>query len=290
MENLETKDLLEFYVYPNLNMEEVLREISPELEFTDKGEYLEGTCPSCKERKKAFVYKNSFIIKCNRRNNCNYSKHIWSYVQEIMGLSKQETLFELARFSRQEHLLDKNKNYNFRDLEEIQKKSDILEKATEFFKEKLFSEEGKEILDYLTTKRKYTLEEIRKSDLGFFIGRKETIEYLVKRGHREEEIIKIFTYIDYKTDYKLILPYRDSMGRIISIWGRLTVPLKEGRKYLPFTEASKNIPFNLDKSKNQEKIYFVEGYLDSIIANSKGIKGVISPGGASLSDMQLKEV
>jgi len=83
------------------------------------------------------------------------------------------------------------------------------------------------------------------------------------------------------------------VGRLTAIYGRLTRTLtageKEDLKYKPFSEATgvKDSPLNMEKNKRTDTIVIVEGLLDALISQARGVPGVVAIGQARLTDNQI---
>ena len=94
---MQTSEILENYIYPNLNIEELLSELEPK----DKRTHYNIRCPQC-GKKEAYIPKKGIlkpIIICNRKNKCAYISSIWNYIKERGKLSQKETLEMLANYS-----------------------------------------------------------------------------------------------------------------------------------------------------------------------------------------------
>jgi hypothetical protein len=95
---LKTTELLREYIYPNLNVESLLKEIF----VKERGGAYILECPSC-GKKEAYILKkqNTIIpfIRCNRLNKCAYSVSLWDYIKYRGGLSNKETLEILATYA-----------------------------------------------------------------------------------------------------------------------------------------------------------------------------------------------
>lgn len=283
----EVKDLLDYHIYPNLDRAEALADLEPR----DKGSYYLLVCPDCGKRE-AFIYKTGLYIKCNRMDKCAYNISLWDYIQQKHGLTNQETLQELAKLAH--YSLPELEGYSHESAEKVRKKANILEATLEFFKAQLWAEGGQETLDYLLQKRGYQREEVKEIELGFNPGEKATISFLAQKGYALEEIKDNLKYLPWREDYKLVIPWRDPVGRLKSLWGRLVRKLKEGEKesdkYKPMTEAEKGTLFHLHTAIGQKEIRLVEGFLDALIANVRGVKGVVALGGDHLSQEQIDNV
>ena len=68
----DTKDLLDFAIYPSLDRAEAVKDLNPQ----DKGKYYLLTCPKCGEAE-TYLYKTGIYIKCSRINKCGYSGVRW---------------------------------------------------------------------------------------------------------------------------------------------------------------------------------------------------------------------
>jgi DNA primase catalytic core len=283
----EVKDLLDYHIYPKLDRAEALEGLEPR----DKGSYYLLVCPAC-GRREAYIYKTGLYIKCNRMDKCAYSISLWDYIQQKRGLTNQETLQELARLAH--YSLPELEGYSHESADRARKKANILEAALEFFKAELWSEGGKETLEYLLQKRGYQGDEVKEMELGFNPGEKATLSFLAQRGYALGEITENLKYLPWREDYRLVIPWRDPVGRLKSLWGRLVRRLKEGEKesdkYKPITEAEKGTLFHLHTAIGQKEIRLVEGFLDTLIANARGVKGVVALGGDHLSKDQIENV
>ena len=95
---MTTLEILENYIYPNLDIEALLSELSPEKKTT----YYRIICPMC-GKKEAYIPKKFNIIKpyivCNRLNKCAYKSSIWNYLKHYRNLSNKEVLSLLAEYS-----------------------------------------------------------------------------------------------------------------------------------------------------------------------------------------------
>ena len=212
------------------------------------------------------------------------------YLMKRYGLTFQEALAKLAQAAGiQLNGIDHAK------AEQETTKANILEEAWLFFKTQLFTEKENNTLQYLK-RRGYQEGEIKDMELGFFPGEADTLAYLTNKGHTLQEVKAIFKYLAWRQDYTLVIPWRDTIGRIKSIWVRLTKPIqpgeKESEKYLPLTtEAKKDTFFNLHEAKHYSgflELVIVEGFLDACISTVKEISGVVAIGGDTITKEQIE--
>jgi len=261
----------------------------PELEAIDKGKHYLVVCPEC-GKKEAYVYKGSKVIVCNRKDKCLYKSSLFDYLQKKYSLNNQETLFRLAELAGYELEKSQVSQEKLESIAKEKKKESILKDAMEYFK----SLNAKN-LQYLTS-RGYTKEEIEKMDLGFYPGKSVTQKYLIDKGYGMSEINEINAFSDAENswdrmNYKLVFPYRNRYGQILTIIGRLTRPLleaeKESDKYKNFSPFEKENFFGIEYASKE--ITVVEGYLDVLLAKASGIENIVACCGACVTDTQIEQ-
>lgn len=266
---------------------ESIKDLTP----IDKNNYYEIACPSCGE-KRAHLYKNDTHIRCNRLNNCGYTVSVWDYVQTKQGLSKQETLFYFARLSN--YVLPKDEDYLKKGLAK-QEKEGILESALSFFQSQLFILEGQKTLAYLKG-RSYTEEDIRRMELGHYPSQEKLKKFLDDTKYPYDQAKDILFTHGFGTTHNLVIPFRDDKGCLTGFVLRSLLAKEELKKIdKPKYLNNKGLKpsahfFNIYKNKDQEALIIVEGYLDSLIAETKGLKGVVGVGKSIISDSQIENV
>ena len=92
---METKELLEYEIYPKLDLLELLSE----LEIRKKSGYYILRCPECGKKEAYIPNKPTLkpVIVCNRRNKCAYVSSIWNYLKVTHNLSNKDVLYLLAQ-------------------------------------------------------------------------------------------------------------------------------------------------------------------------------------------------
>lgn len=279
----EIKEIL-YEIYPRINKAELFSELNPE----KSGSYYLLDCPSCNKRE-AYIYDDKIHINCNRLNNCGYSKSIWDYVQERNGFSNQETLSELARLAGIN--LPQN-SYSEEKYNESKTVSNILEISLNYMKSLLFEKQGKSVLKYLES-RGYSHSEIKAMELGFFPDYSVLENYLIDNNVQKESISKSgLTTKGFGSSHQLVIPYRDNLGMLKGFIVRSLLSNEElekinEKKYKYSYGIEKDTLFNLYQSRGKKELIVVEGYLDCLIANAKGLKGVVGTGGSLITKAQL---
>ena len=274
----ETKDLLDFEIYPNLDRAEAVRDLNPQ----DKGKYYILTCPQCGKRE-AFLYKTGIYFKCNRRDKCGYSQSLWDHIQS-KGLTNQETLRELARLAH--YILPELDGYSEEKAERARERANIFETALQYFKAQLETDRGQEALTYLKG-RGYSEEEIKEMELGFYPSQKELEAHLKNKGSSVNAVNSLGLKVKGMGDtHKVVIPYRDPVGRLK---GFIVRAIGQGEpKYLFTFGVEKDTLFNLHEAKGQDTLILVEGFLDALISTQRGVSGVVATGGSSLTATQLE--
>jgi len=275
---MDTKELLDFEIYPKLDRAEAVKDLKPE----DKGKYYVLNCPKC-GKKKAFIYKTGIHLKCNRLNECGYSQSLWDYIQDTKGLSNQETLRELARLAG--YTLPKLDGYSEEKAEEAREKSNAFEIALEYFKGELWGR-GKEALDYLKS-RGYSEDEIKGMELGFYPSQEETWDYLLNKVNSVNTVNSLGLKLKGMGEtHKIGIPYRDPVGRLK---GFIVRAINEADpKYLFTAGVKKDTLFNLHEARGRDTLIVVEGFLDALVCTQRGLEGVVATGGSSLTEAQLE--
>ena len=158
------------------------------------------------------------------------------------------------------------------------------ESALTFFKSQLWDEGGKETLRYLKQKRRYTEEEIKDMELGFFppqetanlhLGDLMNVLGLTERG--------------FGSTHKLVIAYRDPWGRLKGfIVRRLTA---QRPKFIYSAGTLRDTLFNSHLlGSDATHAVVVEGYFDALIAAHRGIEGVVAIGGTRLTQQMLEDM
>lgn len=174
--------------------------------------------------------------------------------------------------------------------EEVRKwgrKSSLLEYANSYFIRSLTEQEGEKVRKYLHD-RGYTEEEVRSMELGFTPPVDSIKKELLKTGYTEDEIsesLKLNSLVGDKNC--LSIPWRS--GTVLK--GFIFRSIEEGSsKYIYTTGLEKNSGFfNLKGIKGDKDLLIVEGVLDALHGEAKGLQNVVATGGSSLSKEQIKD-
>lgn len=240
--------------------------------------YLDGT--SHRERKdKTVVYKNrpgrikewggedlSLIDYVMRRDNVEFPQALKT-LSDVVGLTPPNQLDPVAYKS-------------------FVKKQNLLEEANGYFIESLKG--SKSINDYLSS-RGYSQEDINTMELGFIPDQESLHKHLESKGFSNAEI-------------KDGLPLNNGIGST----NRLSIPFRSGgnlkgfvfrateegakMKYLNSTGLSRGESFfNISSLKGDKDLIVVEGYLDALICEARGIDNVVGLGSNKVTSEQIKD-
>lgn len=237
-----------------------------------------------------YYYENTPFCFKNHQNDEVIT--IWDYVKESRGIIEKRDIFRelanMAHFTLPE--LDKN------TIDQIKKREEgdsLKELFLLFTQDELWKDGGKESLDYLHNKRGYVDDDIKGMELGHNPGWKATEEYLLSKEYTQAQINNELKYLRSRDGYPVIIPQRDSQGRLTALWGRRVKLVPEGekdkRKYLPINDArgSKSIPFNLKNVRGLKTVVGVEGIFDCLFPAQREFHGIIGWGQVSPTNNQL---
>jgi DNA primase catalytic core len=210
------------------------------------------------------------------------------YVIERDGASVIEALHKLAQAAGLEvPRADEQSATSYR---QQQKRQSILETAQAYFKHSLQAETGEaqQVRDYLS-KRGYSNEEALAMELGLIPSQDALYGYLASHGYQYEEAREALTLSALiGKSHKLTIPYRSEgalRGFVIRATQSGATP-----KYINSTGLKKDEAlFNLNAVDQYKDLVLVEGYLDALHAEAKGIKNVAALGAAKISKPAIEQ-
>jgi DNA primase len=259
--------------------------ILPELDFKfQKGNWysslkLDGTAPKVRRHDKTVVKKElpGILIEAGES-----PRNIIKHYAETRNLQRYEARKKLADIVGVE--LPQG-DYTEQQTSE-RKRRDIMADAYAYFEYCLHSDSqgAKDVLNYLTQKRGYSLELIKAMNLGYIPSQKQLTDHLAKKYSAEEikDAIKFNAKIG--DTHKLAIT-RTSAGRVIGFNFRTIGDHKP--KYIKPAGAELPIFINLPARIDNGDLIIVEGEIDSLHATALGIKNVVCVGRNDVSDEQL---
>ena len=269
--------------------------ISREVELKRKGVNYFGICPFHDENTPSFsVSQSKQIYKCF--GGCDAGGNVFTFIMEFYKL----TFFESAKLlaDRYNIILDISDNYSSSNEYSFLKA--VHEDASLIFQQNLFSEIGKEPLQYLK-KRNLTEEIIRKFRIGFAIDSWNGLVNKIgpKYNNETSKLLKtgLFSRSEKGTVYdrfrsRIIFPISHQSGDVIAFGGR-DYNKNDQAKYLNSPETAiyqkSNVLYGLNVTKsaitnsNNKYIILVEGYMDLLQLYQAGIEPVVAVSGTSLT-------
>jgi DNA primase catalytic core len=164
----------------------------------------------------------------------------------------------------------------------------LLEACNSYFIYSLENATGADEVKAYLSSRGYSEEDIRAMELGYIPDQDKLFKHLLSKGYSQsliDEVVKLHKGIG--STHRLTLPYR-SGGSIKGFVIRTVVNAEP--KYLLSTELKRGEGFfNISSLKGDKDLIIVEGYLDALISQAKGVENVVALGGAKISSDQVKD-
>lgn len=276
--------------------------VSSYVQLKKAGHNYKGLCPFHSEKTSSFVVSpEKQICHCF---GCNKGGDIFTFIQEIEGVSFSEALNMLAERSGVE-IKSESSSWKKGQKSEKDEFFKAQELACDFFEHELYhSNDGAKVLEYLH-RRGLNDETITKFRIGFSPDKYDALyPSLLKKGVSRDVLIKsglVATrnigddniYDKYRS--RLIFPIFDALGRIAGFGGRA---LKKDQmpKYLNSPESiiynKSRILYGFNFSKAEIKkcgvAVFVEGYFDVVLPFQEGVCNVVATSGTALTSDQAK--
>ena len=237
-------------------------------------------CPFCHGHNFSYSHRRP-LWRCF---NCGRAGDWIAYLVEEQRLSFQEALQELARAAHIELELDGQQQAKH---QAYAKRASLLEAAQDLLQQALWEPQGQPVLQYLQD-RGYSRQEIEAMGLGAYISRKALQEHLLKAGHSQEEIkASGLLTKGLGESHQLSLAWRDPSGRATGLATRAIQPRIEPKYLYSAGLAKSQGLIGLEAIRGEKTAILLEGLLDALYLNSKGLK-VVAIGGTDLSLAQIK--
>ena len=230
---------------------------------------------------------------------CQAKGNIFTFLNEMEGVSFFDAVKALSEMAGIPLEIDDDKKRMTTSNEE-QRLININKIASEFFRKYLFSTKGSIALSYLRD-RGLSLEIIKEFQLGFSPSRPDELtNFLKSQGYNEQFIEK--SGLAFKPENKplvdrfrsrIMFPISDPNNNIVAFGKSLNTAY--GAKYINSSETKifkkGSLLFNLknaQKSKKNDPLIVVEGYMDVISLANNSIKNAVAPLGTSMTKEQLQ--
>jgi DNA primase len=277
-----------------LNIVEVVGEY---VDLKRAGSNFKGLCPFHKDNNPSFMVSPSKnICKCFV---CGAGGNPIKFYSDYNKISFGEAVKELGDKYKinikpvkgYDVLRETNKNYY-----------DILNDSLEYFCEKIFSNEGREALEYLS-KRKFKPDFISENKIGFAPrGWNNLYDHLLNKGHNIGDILTLGLVKEGDKGYydsfrnRIMFPIYSPSGNVIAFGGRTLEDKKDIPKYInssenPVFHKGQNLYGIKEKgSIIRRKAYSIimEGYMDVLSAHSFGFDVAVASLGTAFTEEQGK--
>lgn len=277
----------------NLRIEEVVGEF---IELKKVGSSYRGLCPFHADTNPSFfVTPEKKICKCFV---CGSGGNAINFYSKIKNISYTEAIRELSQKYRINIKEYKNTNTN----ENYEKFYQIMEDSHNFFMEKIFSQDSRGALEYLSN-RGLDTNLIKEHQLGYAPPKwSELYELLNAKGYSDEDLLALGLikkseegriYDAFRN--RIIFPIFSPSGRIIAFGGRTLEKDTSVPKYInspdtPIFKKGKNA-YGIERAvniKNKNYSILMEGYMDVLSANIYGFDTSIAPLGTALTEEQAQ--
>ena len=257
-----------------------------------RGKNLVGLCPFHNEKTPSFtVYPESESFYCF---GCGAGGEAISFIRRAENLDYTEAvkfLCDRAGMSMPTDGYDNSLAQKRRRIYEINKE------AARFFNSVLFSEEGKEALEYLK-QRGYLKKTLIRFGMGYAPNDwRRLLNHLREKGYSYEELYeanlanksekngKVNYYDSFRN--RVMVPIIDPRGNVVAFGGRVLDDSKP--KYIntsdtPVYKKSLGVfGLNFAKNTNEKTLILVEGYMDAISLHQAGFDNAVACLGTALT-------
>lgn len=278
-----------------LKIEEVVGEV---VELKKAGANYKGLCPFHQDTTPSFsVSPSKNICKCF---SCGAGGNPVTFYSQYYKISFEEAIGELSK-KYNIPVRTAYKSSNVKD-EQNEKYYKIMNEAHLFFQDKIFENEGREALEYLS-KRGVHPKFIKDNGIGYAINSwNELYDHLIIKGYEKDDIIALGLAKDgekgaYDTfRHRIMFPIYSPQGRIIAFGGRTLETDKEVPKYInspdtPIFKKGKNLYGIKDRGNTLRKKNYsllMEGYMDVLSAQLYGFDVALASLGTAFTVEQGK--
>lgn len=277
----------------SLKIEEVVGEF---VELKKAGANYKGLCPFHPDTTPSFMVSPSKnICKCFV---CGAGGNPISFYSQYKKISFLEAIEELSKkYGIPIKGIDNN---SIKQQDNYEKYYEIMREAHNFYKDMIFSNQGRVALEYLTG-RKLNPKIIKENGLGFAPDRwSELNDYLLSKGYESKDLLKLGLIKEGENgnNYdvfrnRIMFPIYSTKGEVIAFGGRTLEKDKETPKYInspdtPIFKKGKNL-YGLERSgiiRKKNYAMLMEGYMDVLSAYIYGFDVALAPLGTALTEEQ----
>lgn len=267
------------------------------IQLKRSGRTLRGLCPFHNEKTPSFfVYPETSSYYCF---GCGAGGDVINFIRSIENLDYIDSVKLLADRAGMSLPREDGTAEEYRTL-----RNRIYEAnraAARFFHETLFTEKGKEQLEYLT-RRGVSKQMITHFGLGAAPDEWQALlDFLTAKGFKKDELVAAnLARVSEKNGRKhyfdafrgkVMFPVIDIRGNVVAFGGRVIDNSKP--KYintsdtLVYKKSNELFALNFAKNGNNRKLILCEGYMDVIALHSAGFKNAVAGLGTALTPEQV---
>lgn len=271
--------------------------ISSYIDLKRRGKNLVGLCPFHNEKTPSFtVYPETASYYCF---GCGAGGEVINFIRNIENLDFTEAVKLLA--DRAGLKLPEYQSYDDAIAKLRRRIYEANREAARFFHETLFTDKGKQQLDYLLG-RGVSPKMIKHFGLGAAPDDWHALEeHLKNKGFKWEELVaanlvrssekngKRYYYDAFRA--KVMYPVIDLRGNVVAFGGRVLDDSKP--KYintsdtLVYKKSNELFALNFAKNGNNRKLILCEGYMDVIALHQAGYENAVAGLGTALTPEQV---
>lgn len=266
--------------------------ISSYVQLKRRGKNLVGLCPFHNEKTPSFtVYPESQSYFCF---GCGAGGEVINFIRRAENLDFTEAVRYLCEKVSMTMPAD---GYDDSIAQKRKRTYEINKEAARFFNSCLYSEEGKDGLEYYKM-RGYKKSTITKFGLGYAPNKWDgLLRYMRQKGYSYEELYeanlanrsekdgKVRFYDSFRN--RVMVPIIDARGNVVAFGGRVLDDSKP--KYinssdtLVYKKSLGVFGLNFAKNSKEQSLILVEGYMDAISLHQAGFDNVIACLGTALT-------
>lgn len=269
--------------------------ISHYLHVEKKGKDYVAVCPFHNDTNPSMhISPSKQIYKCF---SCGAGGNAFKFVKEIESITYPEAVAKVASFIH--YPLNINIPAGKKAASPKQKFYDLLKMFSEYANYELYSQEGKEALEYLNN-RKMKEDLIEKFEIGYAPNSQNILQFFKAKKADEKSLAKaglIRIHSDFPRAVfhnRILIPIHDAFGNPVGYTARI-LPGAEGPKYINSSQNElydkSNLIFNYHRAKEQapkaNRVILVEGAMDVLGLEKAGIHEGIANLGVACTPAQL---
>ena len=271
-------DIYENEIKPRIDYSKELADLEPVKK--GEGRYL-LICPSC-NKKEAFIYENTGIIECNRKNNCGYKGTFLAYKNHGVYPRGEDYVKAIKELGQTYGIFIEDENREKFVKKEESRKSDqqILSKLWDHFQSLLTNSKGE---DYLKSRGFRT----DQKQFGMY-PKVEELKSWITENNLDLDRCQDLGLIRHDFEGRLVGVWKAKDGDICNFWARsLDGSKPKYRRLKSHTDLKQYYPQGSEHVHGDRSIW-VEGHLDVIAAYLSAFDGVVGCGTATVPDKALQ--